>query len=79
MCQDQLYYKLLLEKEQDPKLRREPDVNSEESSNQPPASPSLLREGLEEWWNKLQEKFLHHHLSTFELKYELIMHYTEIS
>lgn len=48
MCQDRVYYKLLLEKEQDPKLRHEPDVNSEDSSNQPPASLSLLREGLEE-------------------------------
>lgn len=48
MCQDGLCYKLLLGKEQDPKLRREPDVNLADSLNQPHASPSLLREGLEE-------------------------------
>ena len=67
MCQDRLHYKLLLRKEQDPKFGHEPDVNSADSSNEPPASVSLLREGWENDGIILEEKFLHYHLSTSEL------------
>lgn len=77
MCQDRVYYKLLLKKEQDPKLRRGPDVNSEDSSNHPhPPYPWAFSE--KGWKNdglSLGEKGSHYHLSTFELNYELIMHY----
>lgn len=76
MCQDRLYYKLLLEKEQDPKLRHGPDVNSEDSSNHPPPYPWAFSE--KGWKNdglSLGEKGSHYHMSTLKLNYELIMHY----
>lgn len=46
--QDRLYYKLLLRREQDPKLGHEPHVNLADSLNQPQASLRFLRERLEE-------------------------------